>query len=176
MQGEITRSAALVLFPPTARAYVSITASRRTHSSTVQNRSGTPFRYAAVHENLTGSQESRVARAYVHILRIYQRLYKNREKLDHSMRAFLCAIAHSNVGWRSPVISSLAACVSVTLCGVPVQRGADPFGRRSVRFPPLLFSSLRLSASSAAPRAPAPAGFMCEPPRPRAAPVLNYPP
>merc|ERR1712106_1162130 len=73
--GDITRSAALVLFPPTARAYGSITASRRTHSSTVQNRSGTPFRYAAVHENLTGSQESRVARAYVHILRIYQRLY-----------------------------------------------------------------------------------------------------
>ena len=33
MQGEITRSAALVLFPPTARAYGSITASRRTRTA-----------------------------------------------------------------------------------------------------------------------------------------------
>ena len=32
MQGEITRSAALVLFPPTARAYGPITASRRTRT------------------------------------------------------------------------------------------------------------------------------------------------
>ena len=136
-------------------ARMSITASRRTHSSTVQNRSGTPFRYAAVHENLTGSQESRVARAYVHILRIYQRLYKNREKLDHSMRAFLCAIAHSNVGWRSPVISSLAACVSVTLCGVPVQRGADPWPTFRAIPPPS-----RPFASQPHPPPPAP------PPRP----------
>ena len=172
--GDITRSAALVLFPPTARAYGSITASRRTHSSTVQNRSGTPFRYAAVHENLTGSQESRVARAYVHILRIYQRLYKNREKLDHSMRAFLCAIAHSNVGWRSPVISSLAACVSVTLCGVPVQRGADPFGRFPCDSPPLLVPS-PLSLIRRPPR-PRPGRIHVRAPRPRAAPVLNYPP
>jgi len=101
MQGEITRSAALVLFPPTARAYGSITASRRTHSSTVQNRSGTPFRYAAVHENLTGSQESRVARAYVHILRIYQRLYKNREKL-----------------WTTACVHFFARSLTATLVGV----------------------------------------------------------
>jgi len=86
MQGEITRSAALVLFPRTSlatevrmqgeitRVWVHYGITAHPHSSTVQNRSGTPFRYAAVHENLTGSQESRVARAYVHILRIYQRL------------------------------------------------------------------------------------------------------
>ena len=65
-----------------SRVWVHYGITAHPHSSTVQNRSGTPFRYAAVHENLTGSQESRVARAYVHILRIYQRLYKNREKLD----------------------------------------------------------------------------------------------
>ena len=175
MQGEITRSAALVLFPPTARAYGSITASRRTHSSTVQNRSGTPFRYAAVHENLTGSQESRVARAYVHILRIYQRLYKNREKLDHSQHACI-SLRDRSQRWLAFsgyfVARRVCECDSVWGAGAAWRGSVWPI---SVRFPPL-FSSLRLSASSAAPRAPAPAGFMCEPPRPRAAPVLNYPP
>ena len=182
MQGEITRSAALVLFPPTARAYgpitasrrtrteilraalrwcssrprlarMSITASRRTHSSTVQNRSGTPFRYAAVHENLTGSQESRVARAYVHILRIYQRLYKNREKLDHSMRAFLCAIAHSG-RWLAFsgyfVARRVCECDSVWGAGA-AWRGS--FWPISVRFPPLLV--------------PSPLSLIRRPPRPR---------
>ena len=193
---------------PTARAYGSITASRRTrteilraalrwcssrprlarmgplrhHGAPAQQhrgpcRTGPALRSVMLLFTKTSPAHKRVVslvRTYISYVYIRDCTRTERSWTTACVHFFARSLT-ADVGWRSPVISSLAACVSVTLCGVPVQRGADPFGRRSVRFPPLLVPS-PLSASSAAPRAPAPAGFMCEPPRPRAAPVLNYPP
>ena len=120
-----------------SRVWVHYGITAHPHSSTVQNRSGTPFRYAAVHENLTGSQESRVARAYVHILRIYQRLYKNREKLDHSMRAFLC-ISLRDRSQRWLAFSGYFVARRVCECDSVWGAGAAwrSFWPISVRFPP----------------------------------------
>ena len=205
MQGEITRSAALVLFPPTARAYGSITASRRTRTEILRAAlrwcSSRPrlARMGPLRHHGAPAQQHRAepVRHSVPLCCCSRKPHRlTRESCRSCVRTYLTYISetvqeqreagpqHACISLRDRsqqrwlafsgyfVARRVCECDSVWGAGA-AWRGS--FWPISVRFPPL-FSSLRLSASSAAPRAPAPAGFMCEPPRPRAAPVLNYPP
>merc|ERR1712194_193797 len=125
-----------------SRVWVHYGITAHPHSSTVQNRSGTPFRYAAVHENLTGlTRESCRSCVRTYLTYISETVQEQREA--GPQHACISLRDRSQQRWLAFsgyfVARRVCECDSVWGAGAAWRGSVWP--TRSVRFPPLLVPS-----------------------------------